>query len=363
MFTLSDVQALVRDLSATKVLSVYLETRVTDPALREAWRPVLTSALRDLAASLPEHERPALERARSVLDDMVPRLGGVWGAEGWVAFVTADGVHRASDVPAPCPTLVAWREGPVVAPYMRLLKEHRPVIVALVDSRSARIYRYALGVLEELPEMSLSATEHPAAGTVPGPERRGRSVPAPRSATGTERARRRQVAAFESLAAALAARLTELAGEDGWILIGGTREWTRLAGDALPAHLAGRATVSATLSRDAGAAEITLAAQRAATALRAAQGHTLLTSLLEDARITGRAARGVPAVQRALRAQAVDLLLLSPAFVRGDGEEAEGAVRAALLQGADVEVLSGDAAARLDQVANGVGARLRFALE
>jgi hypothetical protein len=70
-----------------------------------------------------------------------------------------------------------------------VLKEHRSVIVALVDSRSARIYRYARGMLDGLPEMSRSADEHPAPGIAPGPERRGKSFPAPRSAPGTEQAR------------------------------------------------------------------------------------------------------------------------------------------------------------------------------
>lgn len=360
MFTLSDVQALLRDLSTTRVLSVYLETRVTDPAMRDAWRPALSTALRDLGASLPRNEHSEFERARDVLDDVLQRSGGVSGAHGWVAFVTASGERHTSGVPAPCPTVAAWRDGPVISPYMRALKEQRPVIVALVDSRSARLFRYAWGKLEQLPEKALSEDEHPAPGTVRGPGRRGQSLPAPRSATGTERARRRKAATFEALAAALAEDVASLAGDEAWILIGGTREWARLAGEALPTHLAGRATVSAALDHDATAAGIIEAAQQAATALRAAHGRALLDSLFEGARLSSRAAGGVPAVQRALRAQAVDLLVLSPAFVRGDAQAAEDAVRAALHQGADVEVLSGDAAERLDRTGGGIGARLRF---
>jgi hypothetical protein len=42
-------------------------------------------------------------------------------------------------------------------------------------------------------------------------------------------------------------------------------------------------------------------------------------------------------------------------------EPAERFVRGALLQGADVEVLSGDAANYLDERAEGIAARLRFA--
>lgn len=361
--TLPDVQALVRDLATTKVLSVYLETRVTDPAMRDAWRPTLSNALRDVEASLGEEERPEFEQARAVLEEAMPELGGVWGAEGWVAFVTADGARQTVDVPTHCPTLVAWREGPVVAPYMRVLKELRPVIIALVELHAARIYRYAWGTLEKLPDMTLAGEEHPAAGVAPGPERRGQSVPAPRSATGTERGQRREEAAFESLAAELAGRLAALAGEDGWILVGGSREWARVAAETLPERLASRAMVSDTLDHDATPAEITEEAQRAATVLRAAHGQALLDSLLHDAGAPGLSASGVPAVQRALHRHAVDLLLVSPVFMHGETEVAEDAVRSALLQGGDVEVLSGDAAERLDETANGVIAKLRFAVD
>lgn len=361
--TLPDVQALVRDLSTTKVLSVYLETRVTDPAMRDAWRPTLSNALRDVEASVVEEERSEFAQARVALEEEMPKLGGVWGAEGWVAFVTAEGVRLSVDVPTHCPTIAAWREGPVVAPCMRVLKELRPVIIALVERGAARIYRYAWGALEELPDMTLAADEHPAPGVAPGPGRRGQSVPAPRSATGTERAQRREEAAFESLASELAARLAELAGEDMWILVGGSREWARVAGDALPERLAGRVLVSETLNHDASPAEITDEARRAATALRASHGQALLDSLLHDAGAPGLSASGVPAVQRALHRHAVDLLLVSPVFMHGEAEVAEDAVRATLLQGGDVEVLSGDAAERLDETADGVIAKLRFALE
>lgn len=363
MLTLSDVQALVRELSGAKVLSVYLETRVTDPAMRDAWRPALASALRDLAAHVPVPERPEFERARSVLNEMEAGLGGVWGAEGWVAFATAAGVHHSTDVPNTVPTLAAWREGPVVAPYMRVLKEHRPVIIALVDSRSATIYRYTWGKLQELPELAITADDYPAPGEAHGPERRGHAVAAPRSVTGSERARRRQSVVFDSLAAELATRLTRLAGDDGWIVIGGTRDRARAAADALPGRVAARVTVASALSHDADSADITAAAQRAATELRAAHGQKLLDTLFENAATPTQAASGVPAVQRALRANAVEVLLLSPDFMRRDGAEAENSVRAALSHGADVAVLSGEAATRLDRTAHGIGAKLRFAVE
>lgn len=69
MLTLSDIRALARDFSNTNVLSAYVETRVTDPAMRDAWRPALATALRDLGASVPQHEQAEFERARSHLED------------------------------------------------------------------------------------------------------------------------------------------------------------------------------------------------------------------------------------------------------------------------------------------------------
>lgn len=364
MLTPTDVQTLVRELSDANVLSVYLETRVTDPAMRDAWRPALQTALREVAAAVPERERPEFEVARGVLLGIVPPLGGTWGAEGWTAFVTADGPRYSGELPTRCPTLAAWRKGPVVAPYMRVLKEHRPVIVALVDSRSARVFRYAWGTLEELPEMGLTVAGDVETELASGTERRGgASYPAPRSATGTEQAQRRQSVNFDRMVAMLGARLAELAEDDGWVVIGGTPEPSRLAGAAVPARIADRATVMDTLEHDATAAEIADAAQRTATELRAAHGRALLAPLLEHAGAGGRAASRVPSTQRALRANAVDLLMVSPEFVRVDADEAEEAVRAALLQGADVEVLSGDAAADLDLRAGGIAARLRFPVD
>ena len=77
----------------------------------------------------------------------------------------------------------------------------------------------------------------------------------------------------------------------------------------------------------------------------------------------GRGSAGVPGTQRALHAGAVDLLLLTPEFLRAHLDLAEVVVRAALTQGADVEMLSSPAAEQLDQAAEGIAARLRFAID
>jgi hypothetical protein len=364
VLTPRNLASIVRAGAGTETLTVYLDARVTDPAMRHAWRPALLAAVRAERARLADDRaRADFDRAAALLEEPTPVPGGVWGAPGWVAFLTPDGPLYADHVPVQVPTLAVWRDGPFVSPYLRVLKQHRPVIVALVDSRSARFFRYAWGAATALPDRTL--TVHEELGPTPAgvSELRARSTPAPRGALGTERASRRRLALFRRLAALLGARVAELAGRDAWIVIGGTPEWAHLAGEALSPRFPGRLAVSASLDRDATEGAVARAANDAASALRAAHGRALLDWLLERALPQGRGEAGVPATQRALHAQAVDLLLLSPELLRRHPHEAEDAVRAALAQGADVEVLSGEAGEQLDRVAGGVAARLRFAID
>jgi peptide subunit release factor 1 (eRF1) len=177
----------------------------------------------------------------------------------------------------------------------------------------------------------------------------------------TEIARHRQAAAFERLATTLAARLTLLAGVEGSILFGGAAEWSRLASEALPRALQDRILVSPTLHHDASPDDIVRAAKRAARQLRARRGRAIVSHTL--GRVGYRAVAGVPALQRALHLNAVDLLLLTPRFLHLERNRAEDLLRMALAQGAEVEVLSGEPATLLDGTAGGVAARLRFAID
>jgi len=364
MMTPQWMASLGREGARERTLTVYLDARVTDPAMRHAWRPALTAALRDARAAIAdEGERAEFDRAASFLERPLPAPGGVWGAPGWVAIATADGLRHAAELPVRVPTLAVWRDGTVVSPYVRVLKEHRPVVVALVDSRSARFFRYAWGTLTALPAETLTAPSDLALAPFGASELRATSSPAPRGALDTERADRRRAALFRRLAASVGGRLAELAGEDGWILIGGTREWAQLAVRALTPRFADRVLVSSTLHHDAADHQIAQAAKESASALRAMRGRALLDRLLERLIPQGRGEAGLPATQRALHAQAVDLLLLSPEFLRAHAAVAEDAVQAAIAQGADVEVLSGEAAAHLDRAAGGIAARLRFAID
>ena len=364
MLTPDDLRTLQSELADVNVLSVYLDTGATDPAMRDAWRPALHNAIRETRTHIEDDgERAEFDRAAGFLREPQPSPGGTWRAHGWVAFVTPEGPRYVGDLPVTPGTRATWRKGPAVAPYLRALKQLRPVLVALVESGSARLFRYAVGSLESIEELQAPGTDTERAGRPTAPSVRGTSAAAPRGSTGSDFTSRRRRASFDRLAVSLGQRLEQLGNNDAWILIGGTREWAALAGDSLARQFTGRLLVSAALDHDASDTDIADAAKHAASELRAARGVTLVDQLVEQGGGHARAAVGVPATQRALREHAVDLLLVTPRFIGTHEREVEDFVRATLTSGAEVEVPSGAAAEHLDRAADGIAARLRFAID
>jgi len=359
----SELFTLARDLAHLKVLSVYIDNRVVDPAKRYAWRADLASRLRTTREGIADAaDRAQFDSAAAFLEEPAPAPGGMWAAPGWVAFATSHRVVIMGELPGRVEPLVAWQQGPLITPCLRALKHEVPVIVALLQSRAARLYRYVHGTLESLGAMEAGASEDELRGARrTRTERGGRGYPAPRSALTTEVAQERQLAQFHRLATALGARLTLLAGPDGCIVVGGPPQHTRLLFDALPRRLQRRAVVSPELDQSASSHAIVRAAKHAAREWRSRRGRELVSRIfIHSGR---RAVAGLPALQRALYLKAVDLLLVSPRFLHLDRGHAERLLHAAVAQGADVEVLSGDAGTLLDGVADGVGARLRFSID
>ena len=69
MLTPLELHELRRDLADTRVLTVYLDTRVTDPAMRDTWRASLQNAIRNARSEVPESEREDFDRAAEFLRD------------------------------------------------------------------------------------------------------------------------------------------------------------------------------------------------------------------------------------------------------------------------------------------------------
>jgi hypothetical protein len=364
VLTLTELRRLVRDLADTKVLSIYLGTGHTDPAMHHAWASTLAAGLREARGRISnDQEREDFDRASKLLGEGLGASDRIRSVPGWVAFVTAEERRYLGELPVRPSNLVVWRDGPVVAPYLRMLNQDQPVIVALVESRSARIYQYSSRHVEALDTFSAPPEEPSGAERITAPATSSARIPAARGAVSEDEEQRRRHGVFQRLAASLSERIAQLAGDTNWVLIGGTPEWARRAGKALPRNLSDRVLISTALDHRASTDDIAQAAEHAATELRGALGRESIDQLVEEAGGFGRAAANIPAVQRALRARAVDVLLLSPEFIRVHEADAENMVRAALDTGADVQVQSGIAAERLDQAASGIAARLRFAID
>lgn len=359
MLTHGELAALERSLRGDQVLSVYVEGSAPDFAVQQRWRVALDNAL-DAEWERIEHA-PAEERERfsmcvirlnESLDWGAPRAG----SPGWVAFITADGVRYASPVPATMPTLVSWQTGAMVTPYLRALKQSRPAIVALMDARRARVYRYRFGVLEELATLRAHHVVQPPSHMGDAPAQGFH--PGARGTTGRDAAQRSQLAGMKRMLGELAEQVTALAGEDGWILLGGI---SRVVAHAEPlfAPLERRMRVLPGLDVHSTAAEITGAAREGASSLRDAEDALEVDEVARQAEAGALGTLGATATERALELACVRTLLVSARYLTEHATEAEKAVRRAFEQDAVIEEISRSASRRLDE-SGGIAARLRF---
>lgn len=362
MLTNQELVAVARAHMGERVLSVYVDGRVTDPVARDRWRRRVDDDLRALRAQLaasgaPRDEREAFDRAVALLGEQLPASSAV-GAPGWAGFATGDRVVHVAALPVSPPPRVTWSVGPHVAPYVRALHELQPVVVAVADSVRTRLYRQRAGALERLDVVEAERHDRPPShmGSMP----RAGFHTGTRGATGVDAAERRRLAALRQMATTVATRLASLAGPDGWIVVGGTPESARAVHHALPAGVAPRALLLPALHDGATEAELARAADDGAAALRNARDLEAVTQVLARAGAAGRGAVGAEATRHALDGGAVQALYFTPAFLERNADDAEAVVRAAMAQQASVVEVAGDAAARLDRDGAGIAARLRF---
>ena len=362
MLTYQELAALERTLRDERVLSVYVDGRVSDPAARDHWRRRVDDELRALrtAVGASRDERDALERAAAHLLERLPPDGGAVGAPGWVGFVTADGVAHGAALPVPMRPRAAWSVGPRVAPYLGALKQLLPVIVAVADSVRTRLYRYRGGTLETLD--TVRTERHDRSPSHMGSMPRVGFHTGTRGAAGVDEAERRRLTALGHAASDVAERLVALAGADGWIVIGGTPEAARMVRRALPAALSPRVATPAALHDGASEAEVARAAEAGASALWEARTLAAVTDVLDRAGEAGRGVAGLEATRHALARRAVQTVLFTHAFLERDADAAEAVARDALAQHAAAEEVTGAAAERLDREGGGIAARLRYGL-
>jgi release factor family 10 len=345
-----------------RVLSVYVDGAADDPATRRVWRVRLDQSLRDLRTRLagaPHDERVEFERCVEHLEAHLADLRGAVGAPGWAAFITAEGIQDAEPLPAPMPTMAVWSTGLCVAPYMRSLKQTRPVVVAVADAREVTLQVYRVGEMTPSEAIRAHVTIPPAQhmGTPPRVGFHG----GVRGTTGRDAEQRALLEGTRRMTGDAARRAVHLAGPDGWIVAGGTPQASARLVRAIARLAPDRVLQLETIDVHASPAELVAAAEEGASALRDRRDLAAIAEMVADAGAGGRTALGNVATREALGQGRVRELYLTRRFLEEHTADAEDAVRAALAQGAAVEEVSRAVAARLDDH-GGMGARLRYAL-
>lgn len=361
MLTHDKLVELYRELQEEHVLSVYLDGEEHDPAERSKWRKQLDSMVAECRKKVedgPQEDRERFEEALSRLQEELQGFDAFIPGRGWVGFATPDQVWYAEQLPVPMPDQAAWEPGIRVAPYVRALKQDRPVVVVLVDSQRARVFEYRSGEIQELDD--LRADTFLGDLTDVGMRKRSAHRSGMRGETATDQAQRILEVSSERMLKELVDLLVERMDERGFLVVGGTPERVRHAASAVPKHMRDRVAERPSMHLDMTLPEVKEVAEHAASQMSKQHQERLLDEVIEMARSGGRACLGPEETERALREMRVHTLLISRNFREANPDFADRCVGTAFAQDAAVEELSALGADRLDREGDGIGARLRF---
>jgi hypothetical protein len=365
MLTRDQLADLYRELQQERVLSVYVDGVGKDPASRRVWRRKLAQELEKEEHRLhftDSQEKEAYVTARDQVLKELDAFESFLPGKGYVAFSAPGNLHHSETLPVQVPTFVRWEQGARISPYIRGLKQLRPMVTVLVDARRARVFRYREGEVVEIADLradtymgdiSESATS-PRAGKTSGS----------RGETGTDTAQRLLDIGTERMLKATRDLVTEQANYEGFVLLGGENETI----SALRSLLSGgvkesRILENSSLWVDMTPAEVKEATREGASALSRRRQNDLLDQIVERAYSRGNGCLGGKDTVQALDGGSVDILILSKGFVEANPDFADMCVAKAFEQGADVRVFGSKSSERLDELGGGVGARLRFRLE
>lgn len=358
----SQLVALAHSLREARVLTVYLDGTAADPAQQRSWRVQLDQRLGDLRtwlAGSSHSEREEFEQCVRILDKELEAFEEIVPMPGWAAFISAGRVQEASLLPVVMPTQVVWSTGASIAPYMRALKEVRPVVVVHADSTRADVHRYYLGKLDHVATLRANHTvmkpshmgDAPRVGFHAGT----------RGDTGHDEAQRSLLEGTKRMLSDAADRALRVAGNDGWLVTGGIPHVSLHLADMLASRAPDRVLHDDSLDIHASNADLTAAARAAASKLRNAMDAARLAEIADSSSATGLGAMGPAATRETLDQRRVRELYLTHRYLQNHAAEAEDAVRSAIDQGAIIEEVSGAAAEQLD-AHGGMAARLRYRL-
>lgn len=373
MLTRNQLERLEERYRSERVLTLYVDGGEHDPGDRSVWRKEIDHALEGVRSGLDDADAGEVEAFEAAADYLRRELGAFDAyvpAAGWMGVATGEEVAYSGLVPIRMPTAAWWDDGVRVAPYVRALKQERPVLVALVDSRRARLFRYREGELEDLADRRADTFLGDLSDVTVSQQRRpshrpgrgaGQSAQSGvRGAGASDDADRYLELGRKRMLSALDERLVELAADDGWIVFGGTPEVVKEARGMLPDRLEGRVEERTSMELEASETEVKEMAEEVASHLTESRQEELLSETIDAARSNGKGVLGVDETLRALEEGRVHVLFISREFILGSPREAERAVRLAFEQKAALEEVGRETGQRLDQAGGGLGARLRY---
>jgi hypothetical protein len=358
MLTQAELVELYRTLQGEKVLSVYLDADQTDPADRGAWRTILEGEVGRVARSLNGDEETFQKAWSHIEKELRSAETGFLSGRGLVAFATADELAYVERLPISTRTLVRWENGIRAAPYIRALKQQRPITIALVDKVHVRLFTYRESELREEHEIRAD-TDLGDLSDVGVRKAPGRNTGV-RGETSTDQAQRVLEESTDRMLKGLAGELEGKVADDGILILGGTPEAVRMLGQMLPKRLQERTTERHSLHLRMTPNELKEAVRQIASEFTAERQDHLVAEVLDASRSGGNGCHGVEDTAQALQEMRVDTLLLSRDFVWDNPDFADRCVGTAFAQGARVMEVGGSAGERLQEEAAGIAARLRY---
>ena len=358
MMLLHDLARMRSELAGRDVLSVYIAAEEHDPTERFSWRMRLDAGLDALQRSVAPGAMAGFMAARRQLEIELRAYRGFLPGRGWAAFVTADRVWYCAELPAPMPDLVRWRRGPVLGPYLRALKQSRPAVIALVDSRRARVLEYRIGELTETADLRADGFIDDL--TDRNTSKRAATHSGVRGETGTDAADRILRQEADRMLKEVANRVRE-AGPDAFVILGGPTAAVAALRTLLHPDGGDRIVTEPALHLTISLPDMQPIVEGAVSALTSTLQMGAAAEVLDEVRPGGLGAAGIQQTVDACALGQVERLFLTPSFLSSDEDAAEDLIALTLEYGGDAELLSSAAAELLDAKCGGTAARLRFA--
>jgi hypothetical protein len=358
MLTHDRLMELYRELADVPVLSVYIDGNQHDPAERRKWRLQLEQGLAATREALADRERASFAAAERLVLEQLEGLEAFLPSKAYVAFATPNRLLYGEAINISMPQLVRWGNGIAAAPYVRGLKQERPVIVVLLDSERARVFVYQDGSVRETEDLRADTFQGDL--TDLGGTKRATTVTGHRGTTATDAGQRYHDVASERMVKEVAGVAAQRAGDHGFVVLGGTPEMEKWLRSALPKSLEGRVLVEPALELEMTAAEVREAVGASATELTGRWQLERVQFVFDQARAGLRGAMGYRETEKALEEMRVDTLFLSRSRTRDDPADSDRLIGLAFAGRAHVDEVGGAAGDLLDLEAEGMAARLRY---